>query len=331
MTTDTGVRTLTYREAVREAIRHAMTEDDRVFLMGEDIGMYGGCYAVSKGLLDEFGPERIRDTPLSEAGFVGAGIGAALGGMRPIVEIMTINFSMLALDQIVNTAALYLHMSGGQFNVPVVLRIPTGAGRQVAAQHSHSLEAWYAHVPGLKVASPATVEDARWMLSTALKDPDPVIIFEHVGLYATSGELRDGAGPAPLAGAAVRRSGTDATIVTYGGSLPKVMNAAHTLTTDGISVEVVDLRMLRPLDTATILESVSRTHRLIVVDEGWKTGSLAAEIVARVAEEALWDIDAPPVRVCSAEVPVPYAQHMEEAALPQPGRIVDAVRVALGR
>jgi pyruvate dehydrogenase E1 component beta subunit len=330
-TTDTGVRDLSYREAVREAIRHAMTKDERVFLMGEDVGMYGGCYAVSKGLLDEFGPERIRDTPLSEAGFVGAGIGAAMGGMRPIVEIMTVNFSLLALDQIVNTAALYLHMSGGQFNVPVVLRIPTGAGRQVAAQHSHSLEGWYAHVPGLKVASPATVEDARWMLWTALEDPDPVVIFEHVGLYATSGELRDDAGPVPLAGAAVRRPGTEATIVTYGGNLPKAMSAADILATEGISAEVIDLRMLRPLDTAAILDSVSRTHRLVVVDEGWKTGSLAAEIVAGVAEEGMWDLDAPPVRVCSAEVPIPYARHMEDAALPQPGRIADAVRMVLGR
>jgi pyruvate/2-oxoglutarate/acetoin dehydrogenase E1 component len=327
----TSIETMTYREAMREAIRDAMQRDERVFLMGEDVGRYGGCYAVSKGLLEEFGPERIRDTPLSESAFVGAGIGSALGGMRPIVEVMTVNFSMLALDQIVNTAAHYLHMSGGQLNVPVVIRMATGAGRQVAAQHSHSLEAWYAHVPGLKVASPATIDDARWMLWSALEDPDPVIIFEHVGLYGTSGTLSEGAGPAPLVGSAVRRPGTDVTIVTYGGSLPKAMAAAETLTEQDVSPEVIDLRMLRPLDTQGILDSVGRTHRLVVVDEGWKTGSVAGEIVSQVTEQALWDLDAPPVRVCSAEVPIPYARHMEEAALPQPERIATAALEAMGR
>jgi pyruvate/2-oxoglutarate/acetoin dehydrogenase E1 component len=322
--------TLTYREAVREAIRDAMTRDDRVFLMGEDVGMYGGCYAVSKGLLEEFGHDRIRDTPLSEGGFTGAGIGAALGGMRPIVEVMTVNFSLLALDQIVNTAALYLHMSGGLFNVPVVFRIPTGAGRQVAAQHSHSLEGWYAHVPGLKVAAPATIEDARWMLWTAIEDPDPVVIFEHVGLYASSGELSPDAGPVPLAGASVRRPGTDITIVAYGGNLPKAISAAETLAEEGISAEVIDLRMLRPLDSDTVIDSVARTHRLVVVDEGWKSIGLASEVVARVTEEALWHLDAPPMRVCTDDVPIPYAFHMEQAALPQPEKIVDAVKKVLG-
>jgi pyruvate dehydrogenase E1 component beta subunit len=323
-------QTITYREAVREAIRDAMIRDERVFLMGEDVGMYGGCYAVSKGLFDEFGPERIRDTPLSEGGFTGAGIGAALGGMLPIVEVMSVNFSMLALDQIVNTAALYLHMSGGLFNVPVVFRVPTGAGRQVAAQHSHSLEGWYAHVPGLKVAAPATIEDARWMLWTALEDPDPVVIFEHVGLYATSGELNLDAGPAPLSGASVRRPGTDATIVTFGGNLPKAMAAAEALSAEGISAEVIDLRMLRPLDTATVIESVATTRRLVVVDEAWQSVNVAGEVVARVAEEALWHLDAPPVRVCSEDVPMPYAYHMEQAALPQAETIVAAVKRVLG-
>ena len=331
MTTTETVTTTTYREAIREAIRHAMNADERVFLMGEDVGMYGGCYAVSKGLLDEFGPERIRDTPLSEAGFVGAGIGAALAGMRPIVEIMTVNFSLLALDQIVNTAALYLHMSGGQFNVPVVIRMATGAGRQLAAQHSHSLEGWYAHVPGLKVATPATIEDARWMLWSAIEDPDPVVIFEHVGLYNTQGPLSESAGPAPLEGSAVRRPGSDLTIVTYGGSLPKCLEAAEALDADGISAEVVDLRMLRPLDTDGILASVTRTHRLVVVDEGWKTGGVAGEVVAAVAERAIWELDAPPVRVSSVEVPIPYAHHMEQAALPSPARVVAAAREVMGR
>jgi pyruvate/2-oxoglutarate/acetoin dehydrogenase E1 component len=298
-------RVVTYRDAVREAIRQAMIEDERVFLMGEDVGRYGGCYAVSKGLLEEFGPDRIRDTPLSEAAFVGAGIGAALGGMRPIVEVMTVNFSLLALDQIVNTASLYLHMSGGQFNVPVVIRMATGAGRQVGAQHSHSLEGWYAHIPGIKVAIPATVEDARWMLPTALADPDPVIIFEHVGLYNIKGDLAEASGPVDLSKAAVRRSGSDVSLITYGGSLPKALTAADELATLGISAEVLDLRVLRPLDVDAIVATVSTTHRAIVIDEGWKTAGVSAEIVASISEQALWQLDGPVIRVCTVEVPIP--------------------------
>src|SRR5512135_1453428 len=235
----------TYREAMRAAIRDALLRDDRVFLMGEDVGRYGGCFAVSKGLLDEFGPERIRDTPLSESAFVGAGIGAAMGGARPIVEIMTVNFSLLALDQIVNNAATILHMSGGQFNIPLVIRMTTGAGRQLAAQHSHSFEGWYAHIPGIKVLAPATVEDARGMLWTALQDPDPVLIFENVMLYNMTGKLPEDAGPVPIDRAAVRRTGDRVSLLTYGGMLPKVMEAAEVLGKEGISAEVVDLRTLR--------------------------------------------------------------------------------------
>ena len=323
--------TMTYREAVREAIRQAMIEDERVFLMGEDVGRYGGCYAVSKGLIDEFGEERIRDTPLSESGFVGAGIGAALGGMRPIVEVMTVNFSLLALDQIVNTAALLLHMSGGQFNVPIVIRMATGAGRQLAAQHSHSLEGWYAHVPGLKVVAPATVEDARWMLATALADPDPVVIFEHAALYGMSGELPADGGPVDIETARIRRAGTDVTIVTHGGSLFKVLEAAEIAASSGVSAEVIDLRSLRPLDTSMILGSIEKTHRLVVVDEGWKTVGLSAEIVATVSEHALWELDAPIKRVCGVEVPIPYAQHLEMASIPQVDGIVTAVLEVVGR
>lgn len=325
-----GTRTMTYREAVREAIAEAMRADDRVFLMGEDVGMYGGCYAVSKGLFDEFGPERVRDTPLSESAFVGAGIGASMNGMRPIVEIMTVNFSLLALDQIVNTAATYLHMSGGQFNVPVVIRMATGAGRQLAAQHSHSLEGWYAHIPGIKVATPATITDARWMLATALEDPDPVILFENAALYNTSGELASDAGPVDLAHAAVRRSGTDVSIVTYGGSLAKSLAAADILGQEGVSAEVLDLRVLRPLDTDAIVATVSRTHRLVIVDEGWRSGGISAEIAARVFEGAMWEMDAPLRRVCGAEVPIPYARHMEEASIPQVDGIVSAAREVMG-
>ncbi|MDO9175082.1 MAG: alpha-ketoacid dehydrogenase subunit beta [Actinomycetota bacterium] len=321
---------LTYRDAMREAMREAMARDERVFLMGEDIGRYGGTYAVTKGLIDEFGPERVRDTPLSELGFTGAGIGAALGGMRPIVEVMTVNFSLLALDQIVNTAALLRHMSGGQFSVPIVIRMATGAGRQVAAQHSHSFENWYASVPGIKVLAPATVQDARSMLASALADPDPVVIFEHVQLYNAEEDVDPGAA-VDIASAKVRRPGADVSLVTYGGSLPKALAAAQQLAAEGIDAEVLDLRVLRPLDTAAIVASVRKCRRAVVVDEGWRTGSLAAEIMARIVEEAFYDLDAPLARVCSEEVPIPYARHMEEAALPQAHKIVAAVRAMLGR
>jgi pyruvate dehydrogenase E1 component beta subunit len=313
-----------YREAMREAIRAAMRADERVFLMGEDVGPYGGAFGVSRGLLDEFGPDRIRDTPLSESAFVGAGIGAAMGGMRPIVEVMTVNFSLLALDQIVNNAATLPHMSGGQVCVPLVIRMTTGAGRQLAAQHSHSLEAWYAHVPGLRVLAPATLEDARGMLAPALDDPNPVVIFEHGSLYNEEGELPDPPAAVDIESAAIRRAGTDVTLFTYGGSLGKALEAADRLAADGIDAEVVDLRVLRPLDEAAILASVARTHRAVVVDEGWRSGSLAAEVSARITEGGFFDLDAPVLRVCSAEVPIPYAKHLEEAALPSAERVVAA-------
>jgi pyruvate dehydrogenase E1 component beta subunit len=321
-----ATRTTTYREALREAHREALVRDPRVFVMGEDVGCYGGAYAVTKGLLEEFGAERIRDTPLSELAFVGAGVGAALGGARPIVEVMTVNFSLLALDQIVNNAATIRHMSGGQFSVPLVIRMATGAGRQLAAQHSHSLEVWYAHVPGLKVLAPATIEDARGMLAPALADPDPVVIFEHAQLYNLEGELADPPPAVDIAHAGVRRAGKDLTIVTYGGSLPRALAAADELARDGIDAEVLDLRVLRPLDWDAIVASVARTHRLLVVDEGWKMCSLAAEIIAGTGERAFYELDAPPVRVCTEEVPIPYAKHLEDAALPMPPKIVAAAR-----
>ena len=320
---------ITYRDACRMGIADALRRDQRVFLMGEDVGRYGGCYAVSKGLLEEFGPERIRDTPLSENAFTGLGIGAAMNGMRPIVEIMTVNFSLLALDQIINNAATIRHMSGNQFGVPLVIRMATGAGRQLAAQHSHSLEGFYAHIPGLKVLAPATLEDARGMLWTALEDPDPVLIFEHVMLYNTSGTLAAGAGAVPINKAAIRREGKSVSLITYGGSLPKTLAAADQLAKDGIEAEVVDLRTLRPLDEETILASVRKTRRAVVVDEGWRTGSLSAEISARIMEQALWSLDAPVARVCSAEVPIPYPRHLEDAALPNVPTIVAAARGTL--
>jgi pyruvate dehydrogenase E1 component beta subunit len=317
---------MTYREACRQAIRDALRADPRCFLLGEDVGKYGGCYAVSKGLLEEFGPQRIVDAPLAENGFTGLGIGAALAGLRPIVEIMTCNFSLLALDQIVNNAATLSHMTGGQFAVPLVIRMATGGGRQLAAQHSHSLEGWYAHIPGLKVLVPGTVEDARFMLAAALADPNPVLIFEHIVLYNAEGDLDPAVTAVDIAHAKVRRPGRDVSLVTYGNSLPKCLAAAEALAGEGMAAEVIDLRVLRPLDLATVVESVARTHRVVIVDEGWKSGSVSAEIAARLAEEALYELDAPVRRVCSREVPVPYAAHLEEAALPRIDEIVAAAR-----
>ncbi|MEQ1897082.1 MAG: alpha-ketoacid dehydrogenase subunit beta [Vicinamibacterales bacterium] len=324
--TPAGVRTMTYRDAVREGLRQALQRDPRVFLMGEDVGHYGGCFAVSRGLLAEFGPARIRDTPLSESAFTGAGIGASLGGMRPIVEIMTGNFSLLALDQIMNTAATLLHMSGGQFNVPLVIRMATGGGKQLAAQHSHSLEGWFAHIPGITIATPATLEDGFGMLATALAHPDPVLIFENQTLYNMEGTLADDAGPVDLTRAAVRRAGTDVTILTYGASLHKSLEAATALAQEGVSAEVVDLRVLRPLDDQTIMASIARTHRVLVVDEGWRSGGISAEISARIHEQVFYELDRPVARLCTAEVPIPYAKHLEDAALPQVATIVESVR-----
>ena len=320
---------LTYREAAREALRAALKADPRVFLMGEDIGHYGGCYAVTKGLLQEFGPERIRDTPLSESAFVGAGIGAAIAGLRPIVEIMTVNFSMLALDQILNNAATLCHMSGGQVNVPVVIRMATGAGRQLAAQHSHSLEGWYAHIPGIRVVAPATVDDARFMLAAALQSPDPVLLFEHISLYNMEGELSAGVTAVDIEHASVRRPGRDLVLITYGGSLHKCLAAAQELAAEGIEAQVLDLRTLRPLDDAAVMDSVRRTHRAVVVDEGWKSGSLAAEITTRIMEQAFYELDAPVARVCTAEVPLPYPKHLEDAALPSTARIIETARTLI--
>ena len=321
-----GTVRINYREALRQGLREALLRDERVFLMGEDVGRYGGSYAVSKGLLEEFGEERIRDTPLSESAFVGAGIGAALNGMRPIVEVMTVNFSLLALDQIMNNAATLRHMSGGQLNVPVVIRMTTGAGRQLAAQHSHSLEGWYAHIPGLRIVAPATLEDARGMLFTALQDPDPVLIFEHASLLNFEGEIAADPQPVDIDYATVRRQGTDLTLITYGGSLMKTMQAAAKLAEDGVSGEVIDLRSLRPLDDVTIVASIAKTHRALIVDEAWKSGGLSAEITARIMEQSFYELDAPVSRVCGAEVPVPYAKHLEDAAIPQMDGIVAAAR-----
>jgi pyruvate dehydrogenase E1 component beta subunit len=326
---DQKPETISFVAALREAHREALAADDRVFVMGEDVADYGSTYGVTRDLHIEFGADRVRNTPLSESGFVGCGIGAALGGMRPIVEIMTVNFSLLALDQIVNTAATFLHMSGGQCNVPLVVRMATGAGHQLGAQHSHSLEGWYAHVPGLRVIAPATVTDARRMLAAALADPDPVIMFEHSGLYSTKGTVD--ADVVDLGSAAVRRPGTDLTMVTWGGCLSKVLAAAELLSEQGIEVEVIDLRSLRPIDTPAILESVTRTKRAMVIDEGWRSVGLSAEISARIHEGCFEVLQAPVGRVCTAEMPIPYARHLEQAALPQIEDIVVGAQEVLAR
>jgi pyruvate dehydrogenase E1 component beta subunit len=315
-----------YREAVRSGLREALRSDPKVFLMGEDVGRYGGAFACSHGLLEEFGPERIRDTPLSESTFVGTGIGAALGGMRPIVEVMTVNFSLLALDQIVNNAATIRHMSGGQFSIPLIVRMATGGGRQLAAQHSHSLEGWYAHIPGIKVLTPATLQDAKGMLLSALQEPDPVFIFEYSYLYPMEGELDDNIGAVDISRAVVRRTGKDVSLITFGSSLYRCFQAAEILAASDIEAEIIDLRLLRPLDIETIMNSVGRTHRAVIVDEAWRTGSFAGEVSAQIMEHAFYELDNPVARVCSAEVPMPYAKHLEDAALPQINEIVDTVR-----
>ncbi len=321
---------ITYREAVRQAIRKAMAEDERVFLMGEDVGHYGGCFAVSMGLLDEFGAERVIDTPISESAFTGAGIGAALNGMRPIVEIMTVNFSLLALDQNMNNAATLLHMSGGQFNVPLVIRMATGGGKQLGAQHSHSLEGWYTHIPGLKVLTPATVQDAYDMVDLALADPDPVLIFENSLLYNTKGAFDSAASPLPIGKALTHKTGKDITILTYGINLFKSLEAAEILAKDGVDAEVIDLRSLRPLDNESIMKSVTKTHKVLIVDDGWRSGSISAEIMARINEEAFYELDAPMARLCTAEVPLPYAKHLEDAAIVQVDKIVTMAKQVMG-
>jgi pyruvate dehydrogenase E1 component beta subunit len=323
--------TMTLREALRQGLRDALDRDERVFLLGEDIGAYGGCFAVTMGLLDEYGPERIRDTPLSEIAIVGAAIGAAMNGMRPVAEIMTCNFSLLALDQIVNNAATLLHMSGGQFNVPVVIRTTAGAGRQLAAQHSHSFEPYFAHIPGIRVLSIATHEDARGALWPALEHPDPVILFEYPRIMTMEAELPTDPTPVDLTTAGSRRSGGDVTIVTYGATQYTVLEAAAALADEGIEAEVIDLRSLRPIDDATILRSVATTHRAVVVEEAWRTLGIGAEVAARISEQAFYDLDAPVARIGCAEVPLPYAKHLEEAALPQVPAILEAVRRVMHR
>lgn len=329
MNSDGPTIKITYREALKQALREALLNDDRVFLMGEDVGRYGGAFAVSKGLLQEFGPERIMDMPLSESAFVGAGIGAALAGLRPVVEIMTVNFSLLAMDQIVNNAATLLHMSGGQLPVPLVIRMNSGIGRQLAAQHSHSWEPFYAAVPGLTVLSAGTHEDARGMLPKAVQSPDPVIIFEYTFLLNTEAALPAKAAAVDIKKANIRKKGNDISIITYGAAVPKALDAATQLAAAGIEAEIVDLRVLRPLDEETILTSVKHTHRVLLVEEAWGSVNVSAEVSARIMEKAFYELDAPVRRLGGAEVPIPYPRHLEEASVPQSKDIVTTVKKML--
>lgn len=326
MDNSTGTITLTYREALKQGLREALQNDENVFLMGEDVGRYAGAFAVSKGLLQEFGAERIMDVPLSEAGFVGAGIGAAIAGMKPIIEVMTVNFSLLAMDQIVNNAATLLHMSGGQIHVPMVIRMGCGICRQLAAQHSHSWEPFYAHIPGLIVLSVGTHEDARGMLRAALQSPDPVLLFEYTLMLNLEKEIAADLRFIDITKAKVLREGSAITIITYGTGVYKSLEAAAELALVGIDAEVIDLRVLRPLDERTFLESVAKTHRVLIVEDAWRSVSISSEISARIMEKAFYDLDAPVQRLCGVEVPIPYPAHLEEASIPQKNDIVNAVK-----
>jgi len=322
---------LTYRDAIRSTLIGEMDRDASVVLLGEDIGLYQGTFRITADLLAKYGPMRVIDTPISEQGFVGCAIGMAMLGLRPVVEMMTWNFSLLAFDQIVNNAAKIRYFSGGQVDVPLVVRGPNGAGVQLSAQHSQSIEAFYAHVPGLRVVAPATPADAKGLLQTALRGKDPVIFLEHAALYNIKGEVPDGDFALPFGKAEIARPGRDVTIVAFGRMLHVALAAAAALAEDGIEAEVLNLRSLRPLDTAAIIESVSRTHRAVAVQEEWKPYGAAAEIVATIVEGAFDMLDAPVERVTGADVPMPYARNLELLALPHEGDIIAAVRRTLYR
>jgi pyruvate dehydrogenase E1 component beta subunit len=319
------------REALNQAMREEMARDPRVFILGEEVGAYQGAYKITQGLLAEFGEWRVRDTPIAEEAIAGVAIGAAFIGLRPIAEMMTFNFSILALDQIVNHAAKYRYMSGGQMRCPMVLRGPSGAAAQVAAQHSQALESWYAHVPGLVVVTPATPKDAKGLLKSAIRDDNPVIFMENEVLYNYKGEVPDEEYHIPLGLGEVKRSGKDVTIVAWSRSVWTSLAAADVLAKEGIEVEVVDPRTLRPLDEELIFESVQKTNRCVVVEEGWRVAGFGAEIADRVQRECFDDLDAPILRVTSADVPMPYAKTLEKAYLPQPEKVVEAVKKVLYR
>jgi pyruvate dehydrogenase E1 component beta subunit len=320
---------ITYRDALTQALREELRRDPNVFLMGEEVGVYQGAYKVSKGLLQEFGERRIIDTPITEEGFAGVGVGAAMVGLRPIIEMMTWNFSLLAMDQIINGAAKMFYMSGGQFKIPMVVRGPGGAAHQLGAQHSQSIESWYAHVPGLKVVAPSTPYDAKGLLKSAIRDDDPVIFFEGETLYGSKGEVPEEDYTVPIGVSEVKRPGTDVTIIAWSKMVTVALKAADSLAAEGISCEVVDPRTLRPLDDAPILESVRKTNRCVILEEGWPYAGLGAQIAYQIQQAAFGDLDAPVTRVTGVDVPMPYAKNLEHLAMPSPARLVAAVREVL--
>jgi pyruvate dehydrogenase E1 component beta subunit len=329
---ETGTERMTYREALRLALREELVRDERVFIMGEEVGVFEGSYKVTAGLMEEFGPERIRDTPISEEGFVGAAVGAAMGGERPVAEIMTINFLLVAMDQVINHAAKVRTMFGGEVGCPMVIRTPGGGGNQLTAQHSQSLEAWFAGTPGLKVVAPATPADAKGLLKAAIRDDDPVLVVENLPIYKEKGEVPlDPEFVTPIGRAAVAREGADITLVAHSFATVRSLHVAERLAAEhGVDAEVVDLRSLRPLDVETVAASVRKTNRVVCVEEGWPSYGVTAELAARVQRACFDDLDAPVERVGTAEVPLPYAKNLELAALPGEERIAAAVLSTLG-
>jgi pyruvate dehydrogenase E1 component beta subunit len=323
--------TITYRDALNQALREEMRRDPRVFLMGEEVGVYQGAYKVSRGLLDEFGPQRVVDTPITELGFAGIGVGAAMAGLVPVVEFMTWNFALLAIDQVINSAAKMLYMSGGQVPVPIVFRGPGGAALQLAAQHSQAFESFYAHIPGLKVVAPATPYDAKGLLKSAIRDGNPVVVLEGEMLYNTRGEVPEEEYLVPIGSADVKRPGTDVTVVAHSKMVGVALKAAEALQQDGISAEVVDPRTLRPLDVPTIVASVRKTNRCVIVEEGWPVAGIGAQIAYDIQAEAFDDLDAPIVRVTGADVPMPYNKQLEKLAKPDAAKVAAACRQVLYR
>ena len=317
---------ITYRDALNQALREEMQRDDRVFIMGEEVGVYQGAYKVSKGLLQEFGEMRVVDTPITELGFAGVGVGAAMVGLRPIIEFMTWNFALLALDQVVNSAAKMLYMSGGQYNIPIVFRGPNGAALQLSAQHSQAWESWLAHIPGLKVVAPGTPYDAKGLLKSAVRDDNPVVVLEGEMLYNTKGEVPEDEYLIPIGKASVKREGEHCSIITFGKMVLVALQAADQLAKEGIMVDVVDLMSLRPIDTETIVASIHKTNRAVVLEEGWELSGIGAQIVDIIQREAFDDLDAPVLRVHQADTPMPYAKNLEKAAKPDAQKTIAAVK-----
>lgn len=319
-----------YRQALNMALKEEMRRDPNVFVIGEEVAKYQGAYRVTEGLLEEFGEKRVIDTPISEEAIAGAGIGAAMVGLRPVVEMMTVNFALLALDQIVNHAAKLRYMSGGQIRVPMVIRAPQGAGMQLGAQHSQNLESWFMHVPGLKVVSASTPYDAKGLLKSAIRDDNPVIFLEHEMLYPTKGDVPEDDYLIPLGKADIKREGRDVTIITYLRMVSIAMSAAEKLASEGIEAEIIDLRTLKPMDIDTLTESLKKTHRAVVVEEDWPTCGAGAEVMARLQETAFDYFDAPIIRVTSEDVPMPYSKNLERMALPDEQKVIDAVHCVMG-